>query len=187
MKRILALVAACLGLSLLPSAPALAQQGFALKGDYIVNASSAKAARESGDVPHADGLGIGLEYVLPLGIGLGVSGYTADQTSDLDYKTTELTVLAEANYFLRLPIIPVSPYVGVHAGLGHLSRDNVSDPQFKLQDRTRSQLGYQVGVRVQLTRMIGLDAQWRRMSTSAAEGQDGRLERDQVVLGVALF
>lgn len=185
MKRLLSLLPVAVGLCF--AAPAAAQSGFALKGHYILNSSTAESARETREIPTADGFGLGAELVLPLGIGIGVSGYTAAETNGFDVETTELTVLGEANYFLRLPILPLSPYVGVHAGLGHLSRDNAGDPGFELRDRSRTQVGYQVGARLQLTRLIGLDAQWRRMSTSAAEGQDSRFERDQVLLGVTLF
>ena len=169
------------------AAPAAAQSGFALKGHYIVNATDAQSARGDRQIPEADALGIGAEFVLPFGLGVGVSGYTADDVDELDRETTELTLLAEANYFINFPLLPVSPYVGVHGGLGRLSGDNISDPGLELQDRTRSQVGYQLGLRFQPTSIIGIDAQWRRMSTSAASGQDGSLERNQVLLGITLF
>src|SRR5690606_12507673 len=102
-------------------------------------------------------------------------------------ESREFTVLGELNYFFDIPLFPVSPYLGVHAGLGVLDQDNVSDPSLEIQDKNRSQLGYQLGVRVQLSQMVGLDAQWRRMSTSADADQDDRLERNQVLLGVTLF
>jgi hypothetical protein len=35
--------------------------------------------------------------------------------------------------------------------------------------------------------MLGVDAQWRHMSTSTAAGQSGRFERNQVLLGITLF
>jgi opacity protein-like surface antigen len=185
MKRLLLLLTG--GMIAASAAPAAAQQGFALKGHYILNSSTASDARQDRQIPTADGLGLGAELVLPFGLGVGVSGFTAGGAGDLGIETTELTVLGEANYFLRLPLLPVAPYAGVHAGLGVLNRDNVSDPKFQIGDRTRSQLGYQLGVRFQPTRMLGIDAQWRRMSTSAAEGQDGSLERNQVLLGITLF
>ena len=185
-KRML-LLAGPLLLGGLLARPAAAQGGFALKAHYLLNASTAESARQTRDVPAADGFGLGAEVVLPGGLGLGVSGYTAGETSVDNVKTSEYSVLAEANYFLRLPLIPVAPYAGVLAGLGRLDRSNVTDPQLQLQDRTRSQLGYQLGVRVQATHLVGLDALWRRVSTSAAAGQDGRLERDQVLIGVTIF
>ena len=163
-----------------------AQSGFALKGHYIVNTSTAEIAEEERQIPEADGFGIGAELVLPFGLGIGVSGFAADETISGDVETAELTVLGEANYFLRLGSIPIRPYVGIHAGLGRLSRD---DPPSGLEiaDKTRTQFGVQVGGRLQLTSLIGIDAQWRRMSTSAEETQDESFEREQVLIGVTLF
>lgn len=181
---LLALAAATTGAL---SAPAAAQSGFALKGHYIFNATSAEAAREDRQIPNADALSLGAEFVLPFGLGIGISGYTADDVDELDRETTELTVLGEANYFISFPLLPVSPYVGVHAGLGMLSGDNITSTDLEIRDRTRSQVGYQLGVRLQPTRLIGVDAQWRRMSTSAASGQDGSLERNQVLVGITVF
>ena len=165
---------------------ALAQSGFALKGHYIFNETTASDAREEQVIPGNDGIGLGAEIVLPFGLGVGVTGYTAGGTQDVDFETTELTVLGEANYFLNLPVLRISPYVGIHAGLGTLSRD---DPpaEFEIEDKSRTQWGYQLGARLQLNSFLGIDAQWRRMSTSAAEGQDNALERNQVLLGVTLF
>lgn len=165
--------------------PAHAQSGFALKGHYILNSTAAEEAQETRVLPGADAFGLGAEFVLPFGLGLGISGYTAKDDTELEAR--EFTVLGEANYFVSIPLVPVSPYLGVHAGLGVLDRENVSDPSLELQDKNRSQLGYQLGVRFQLSPLIGLDAQWRRMSTSAAEDQDDRLERNQVLLGVTVF
>jgi opacity protein-like surface antigen len=187
MKRtaLLALAAFCLAAA--HGRQAQAQSGFALKGHFIVNASSAEDAQENREIPTADGFDVGAEYILPFGVGLGVSGYTASE-KDSDFgDTREFTVLAEANYFLRLPLLPLAPYAGIHAGLGQLSRDNVSDPDLEIQDKSRSQIGYQIGIRFQPTATIGIDGQWRHMSTSAASGQSGRFERNQVLLGVALF
>jgi hypothetical protein len=187
MKKAVFMLAMSAGMAGFLAAPAVAQSGFALKGHYVFNATDAETARQDRQIPDADALSIGAEIVLPFGIGIGVSGYTADDVDELDRETTELTVLAEANYFLRLPLIPFAPYAGVHAGLGMLSGDNIEDPDLELEDRTRSQIGYQFGIRFQPTSIIGIDAQWRRMSTSAASGQDGSLDRDQILLGVTLF
>lgn len=178
-----------LGAALLLAAhsPVAAQSGFALKGHYLLNSSTAQDAREVRQIPSADGLSLGAELVLPFGIGVGVSGYTAKESSDLGYETREFTVLGEANYFFRLPILPIAGYAGLHTGLGVLDRDEVTRPDLEIQDRTRSQFGYQLGVRLQPTSLIGIDAQWRRMSTSADEGQDDSLERDQFLIGVTLF
>lgn len=174
-----------LPLLLLAAAPAAAQSGFALKGHYLYNS---EAIQGTDSLPSANGFSVGAELVLPLGIGIGVSGHTAGGVDEFEVETESLVVVAEANYFLDLPFVPVSPYVGVHAGMGHYSRSDVGgDRDHKLQDTERSQLGYQAGVRVQLTPLLGLDAQWRRVSASTSAGQDGRLERNQVLLGVTLF
>ena len=61
------------------------------------------------------------------------------------------------------------------------------NPDLELGDDSRSQLGYQFGLRFQPTPMLGVDAQWRHMSTSTAAGQSGRFERNQVLLGITLF
>jgi len=188
MKRtaLLALAAFCLAAA--HGRQAQAQSGFALKGHFIVNASSAQEAETARQIPTADGFDVGAEYILPFGVGIGVSGYTASEKDDTFGDTREFTVLAEANYFLRLPLIPLAPYAGVHAGLGQFSRDDVSNPGgLEFQDKSRSQIGYQIGVRFQPTATIGIDGQWRHMSTSAASGQSGRFERNQVLLGVTLF
>jgi opacity protein-like surface antigen len=185
MRRTIFVLLAGAGLLGLAAVPATAQSGFALKGHYIINSTAADEARETRQLPDADAFGLGAEFVLPFGIGVGISGYTAETDGEL--ASSEFTILGEANYFFSLPVLPISPYAGIHAGLGVLDRDDVSDPSLEIQDKSRSQLGYQLGVRFQLTQLIGLDAQWRRMSTSADEDQDDRLERDQVLLGVTLF
>lgn len=185
MRRSILTLLAGAALSGIAASSAAAQSGFALKGHYILNSSAAEEAQEGRYLPDADAFGLGVEYVLPFGLGVGVSGYTAE--SEENFQSREYTILGEANYFLTLPVLPISPYIGVHAGLGVLDQDNVSDPQLEIQDKNRSQLGYQLGLRFQLTQMVGLDAQWRRMSTSADEDQDDRLERDQVLLGVTIF
>lgn len=165
-----------------------AQDGFALKGFYIFNSTTAEDGARAEELPTEDGYGLGVEMVLPFGLGLGVSGYVAGETNEFDIETTEATVIAEANYFFSLPLIPIRPYAGVHAGLGTLAREDLnSDVEIDIEDKTRNQLGFQLGLRFQPISLIGLDAQWRRMSTSAAESQGGRLERDQFLIGVTLF
>ena len=186
MRRSLLVLAVSAGLGALSVVPGEAQSGLALKGHYIINSSAAEEAQESRQLPDADAFGLGAEFVLPMGLGVGISGYTA-QTDDAEVESREFTVLGELNYFINVPVLPISPYVGVHAGLGVLDQDDVTDPNLEIQDKSRSQLGYQLGLRFQVTPLIGLDAQWRRMSTSADEDQDDRLERDQVLLGVTLF
>jgi hypothetical protein len=123
--------------------------------------------------------------VLPLGIGVGVSGYAGGGSARFfNDEGSTLVGLAEANYFLNLPLLPSSPYVGVHAGLG---RYKWRDASGLLKDTERSQLGYQIGLRLQLISLLGLDAQFRRVSNSAAEGQSGSLERNQILVGITLF
>ncbi|HEX2190312.1 MAG TPA: outer membrane beta-barrel protein [Longimicrobiaceae bacterium] len=184
-NRVRTLALSC-ALALGCAAAAQAQQGFALKGHYIFNSSAVNEDRTD-RIPETDGFSVGAELVLPLGIGVGVSGYTASGVSELDVETSSLTAIAEANYFLRLPLLPVSPYAGVHAGLGRFSREDLDDPQAPEIEDTRTQLGFQVGVRLQLGPLLGIDGQYRRVSSSAAEDQEGSLERNQYLLGVTLF
>lgn len=175
-----------LGGLLLAASPAAAQSGFALKGHFVYN-GAARSAVEADTLPQSNGFSVGAELVLPLGIGVGVSGYAANGTSDFDVETSSLVVLAEANYFLNLPLLPVSPYAGVHAGLGRYTRETADDlDDAEIRD-DRTQLGYQLGVRVQLNSLLGLDAQYRRVSVSAAEDQDEGLDRNQYLVGVTLF
>jgi hypothetical protein len=165
-----------------------AQSGFALKGHYVFNESKVQDSRESGfeDIPSADGFSIGAEYVLPMGIGVGVSAYTEGKATEFDTETSSFGVLAEANYFFKLPIVPVSPYAGVHAGLGRYTIESVDDDTPRIRDN-RTQLGFQLGVRVQATKTIGIDGQFRRVSDSASEEQSPDLERNQFLIGVTLF
>jgi hypothetical protein len=188
MMNLRQLLPVCILLLIASVAPAAAQSGFALKGHYVFNSSKADGY-QGNRIPAADGLGIGLEYVLPLGLSVGVNGYTAERRLDTDLFTRDYTVLAEANYFLKLPILPLAPYAGVHAGLGTYKRENVgelaTDPRFK--DTTGSQLGYQFGVRFQPSSLIGFDAQYRRISESARVDQSTSFEQSQILLGITLF
>ncbi|HYW10588.1 MAG TPA: outer membrane beta-barrel protein [Longimicrobium sp.] len=175
-------VAAALALA---AGTAQAQSGFALKGHYLFNASDA----DEDQTPAADGFSVGAELVLPFNLGVGVSAYTTGKARDVDEEATAFGVLAEANYFIDLPLIPVTPYVGVHAGLGQYTIEDVSggnpdDPEF---EDSRTQLGWQVGARFQLNSLLGLDAQYRRVSESASESQGGNLERNQFLIGVTVF
>ncbi len=173
------------------AAPALhAQDGFALKAGYVFNKSNVDDARSSGfnDVPSPDGFSVGAEYVLPMGIGIGATAYTEGSATSVDAKTTAFAVLAEANYFLKLPVIPIRPYVGVHAGVGRYTIEDVqagpSSPEIK---DSRTQLGFQVGARWQVNGLLGVDAQYRRVSDQASKDQSPDLERNQFVVGVTLF
>ncbi|MBA4157676.1 MAG: outer membrane beta-barrel protein [Gemmatimonadetes bacterium] len=184
MLRSLLLGAAFVGVV---AAPAAAQSGFALKGSYIYNHATVEDARETREVPAASGFGMGAEFVLPMGFGLGVSGYTGGTLSEFDRDASRFTVLAEANYFLRLPLLPLAPYAGVHAGLGRYSGADVENPSVDVRDDNLRQLGYQLGLRFQLTSLLGLDVQYRRVSTSLQADQDIDFSRDQVLLGITLF
>lgn len=167
------------------AAPAAAQSGFALKGGLVFNEGTVNEARADEQIPQSNGFHVGLEYVLPLGIGVGVSGYTVGAPEDFDTGEGALNFLAEANYFFKLPILPIAPYAGVHVGLGTYSLGEVADgpePEVDFGD-----LGYQVGVRIQPTRLIGIDAQYRRVSGSLAENQEASFESDQFVVGITLF
>ena len=172
-------------------APALrAQSGPALKASYVFNQSKVDDARSSGfnDVPSPDGFSVGAEYVLPMGIGVGVSAYTEGKATDVDTRTSSFAVVAEANYFAHLPVIPLRPYAGVHAGIGRYTIEDVSggsaSPSIK---DNRTQLGYQLGVRWQLTPLVGVDGQFRHVSDSASKDQSPDLERNQFLFGITLF
>jgi hypothetical protein len=167
-----------------------AQSGLAIKGHYVFNQSKVDDARSSGfnDVPSPDGFSVGAEYVLPMGIGVGVSAYTEGKATEVNTRTSSFSVLAEANYFARLPVIPIRPYVGVHAGVGRYTIQDVSSGSASpsIEDN-RTQLGYQLGARWQLTPMFGIDGQFRHVSDSASKEQSPDLERNQFLLGVTLF
>lgn len=168
------------------SAPLAAQSGFALKGHYLFNESTAKGAESDREIPSEDGFSLGAELVLPLNIGVGVSAYANGRAREADLETQSFGVLAEANYFFDLPIIPITPYAGVHAGLGRYTYEDVGSGDPEIKD-SRTQLGFQLGLRWQLTSMLGLDAQYRRVSDSASDDQSPDLERNQVLIGVTLF
>src|SRR5690348_2556269 len=166
-----------------------AQSGFALKGHYVFNQSKIDDARSSGfsDVPSPDGFSVGAEFVLPMGIGIGATAYTEGKATDVDTRTSSFAVLAEANYFAKLPIIPLRPYAGVHAGVGRYTIEDVSggsaSPEIK---DNRTQLGYQLGVRWQVSQLLGIDGQFRHMSDSASKDQSPDLERNQFLLGITV-
>jgi len=180
MKRTLFALAALLAVS---APPAQAQSGFALKGHLLFNETNARNA-DGDEIPAEDGFSIGAEYVLPMGIGLGVSAYAEGKATEADLETQRFGVLAEANYFFRLPVLPIRPYVGVHAGLGQYTYEDVSTPE--IQD-DRTELGFQAGLRWQVNSLLGIDAQYRRVSDSASNDQAPELERNQVLVGITLF
>ena len=169
------------------AAPLQAQSGFALKGHFVINESEAEDADTDDRVPSPNGFSVGAEYVLPMGLGVGVTAYAEGKATEFDRETSSFFVLAEANYFLDLPILPISPYAGIHAGLGSYTIDTVDDNQPEIEDRGRTQLGWQLGARWQVNSLLGVDAQYRRVSDSASENQSPDLERNQFLIGVTLF
>ncbi|HYW08954.1 MAG TPA: outer membrane beta-barrel protein [Longimicrobium sp.] len=179
MRRFLLLAAATLA-----AAPLQAQSGFALKGHYLYNENTARDSDRN--VPNEDGFSIGAEVVLPFSVGVGISAYTNGRAREADFESRSFGVLAEANYFLDLPLLPVTPYAGIHAGLGRYTSNDLSDADPEIED-DRTQLGFQLGLRFQLTSLIGLDAQYRRVSDSASSDQSPDLDRNQVLVGVTLF
>ena len=179
-KTIPFLAAAALALS---AGAAEAQSGFALKGHYLFNASDLENDQQT---PAADGFSLGAELVLPMGIGVGVTAYATGEATEFERESTSFGFLAEANYFLDLPLLPITPYAGLHGGLGRYTVDELGDADPEFED-SRTQLGWQLGARWQVNPLIGIDAQYRRVSESAAESQGGDLERDQVLVGVTLF
>lgn len=182
MRRTLPVLLAVLAALSAPAA-AHAQSGLALKGHYLFNESNVEGTGR--DVPSADGFSLGAELIVPLvGIGVGVSAYTTGTARDFDVETSSFGVLGEANYFVDIPLLPLTPYAGLHAGLGRYTVDELGDAEPEIEDGT-TQLGWQVGVRWQINPLLGIDAQYRRVSESADEADD--LERSQVLVGVTLF
>ncbi len=166
-------------------AGAHAQDGFALKVGGVFNSSTVEDRESDLRLSDAAGWSVGAEYVLPGGWGIGLSGYTTGSPDAFDTSQGSLVVLADLNYFFRLPLLPISPYAGLHVGLGTYTLRDVQDrvrPQVDFGDR-----GWQVGVRFQPTAILGLDAQLRRVSGSLAGEQDASFDQRQVVLGVTIF
>lgn len=162
-----------------------AQKGLALKVGGVFNSSTLDGDDRSPRLSEAAGWNVGAEYVLPGGLGVGVSGYTSGSPSAFDTSSGSLVMLGDITYFLRLPLLPIAPYVGVHVGLGTYRLEDIREgvrPQVDFGDR-----GYQYGVRFQPTALLGVDAQIRRVSGSLAGAQDTGFETRQVVLGVTIF
>lgn len=185
MRRWILLGLLGLGLTAAGAPRAAAQDGFALKGSAVFNRTRVDDQGRRLDLTDAAGWNLGAEVVLPMGLGVGISGYTSGSPDDFDASRGSLLVLGEANYFLRLPFLPVSPYAGVHVGLGSYSLDDVQDgvrPDVDFGD-----LGYQFGVRLQPSALIGLDAQVRRVSGSLSGVQGADFENHQVLIGITIF
>jgi hypothetical protein len=168
--------------------PAGAQEGFSLKGSLIFNRSTAEQLEHDRErLRDAAGFNVGAELVLPLGVGLGVAAYQAGNVRDFDLSEGSLNFLAEANYFMRLPLLPLAPYAGLHVGLGSYRLRDLSPHDPPRPEIDFGDLGYQLGLRFQPSARFGLDAQYRRVSGSLAGAQDSRFETRQVLLGVTLF
>ena len=182
MKRSMLVAAAISAMAM----PAAAQSGLAIKGHLLFNETNAREAEENRRVPAENGFSVGAEYVLPIGLGVGVSAYTEGKASTDELETRRFGVLAEANYFFSIPVIPIRPYVGLHAGLGQYTYEDVGNQRPEIKD-SRTELGYQAGLRWQVTQMIGVDAHYRHVSDSASDEQSPELERNQVLVGITLF
>jgi len=184
-----ALSAALLSLvtGFLVAAPASAQTGFGLKAHLVYNASAAETfedERSSRSVGDFVGLGLGAEYVLPFGLGLGVTGQASGDPRDTD-RATVLMVLAEANYHMNIPMLPITPFAGAHIGLRTFSSD--ARNEFLNGDRgdlDRARVGWQAGVRVQVVRRLSVEGMYRRLSARAESALDPGFEGGQVILGV---
>lgn len=190
MRAICGTCAAVLTLLLVTAASASAQAGFGLKGHLVYNGSTAQTFQDSPDVDAAGdfaGFNLGAEYLFPMGLALGVSGYASGDPRDTD-RGTVFMVLADANYYLDIPALPVSPFVGVHAGLGSFSWD-VRDEGLNgdIGDLERADFGWQAGLRLNLTPALSIEAMYRRLSADAEATLNPGFETDQVLLGVRLF
>lgn len=168
------------------AAPAAAQSGFALKGGLVFNSSDVEDDGSNLELSDAAGFHIGAEYVLPMGVGLGISGYTAGAPGDFDTSEGSFVVLADANYFFALPILPISPYAGVHVGLGTLDMGDLEGAQ-RRPEVDFDDLGFQLGVRFQPTSMFGVDAQYRRVSGRLEGEQDTGFDTNQFLIGITVF
>lgn len=156
-----------------------------LRGHYIFNRGSTDTEEqriENGKV----GIGGGLDVILG-SVGIGISGYTAGAASEADASPRRFILLGEANYFLTLLPFGITPYIGVHTGLGVFDSSYLKAPYVPRPQDGFRRLGYQLGLRFQPLGPIGVEAQWRRLSRSAAAAQAAALARDQVLLGIILF
>lgn len=187
MRRAMHLLALTAVLSLAAALPTAAQSGFAVKGGLVFNSSDVEDDGSDVELADAAGFHIGAEYVLPLGVGVGVSGYTAGSPGDFDTSEGSLVVLGEANYFLNLPLLPISPYAGVHVGLGTLDLGDLESARQRRPEVDFDDLGFQVGVRFQPSALIGLDAQYRRVSGKLEGEQGTEFDTNQLLIGVTVF
>jgi hypothetical protein len=177
-------ILAALAASVLAVGEIRAQSGFSLKANTIFNRETVEETRRT---PATVGLGAGAELVLPGGFGIGISAYTGGRLSTLHRDVSSTLILGELNYHLPIPLLPISPYAGVHAGLGSYTRADRADPDRLRREDDLHQLGYQLGVRIPFRSVIGLEAQYRRVSTWLAREQDGRFSREQILVGITVF
>lgn len=174
---------AALALAVLAAVPADAQ--LKLRGNYVYNRASVDAQSARLNQPK-QGYGAGLDVILPGGLGIGLSGYTSGRASGFESATSQVVVLGEANYFLRLPL-RITPYAGIHSSLGAFTGEYFKDPHLPGFEDDLGGLGYQAGVRFQPFGPLGLDVQWRRLSAHAASVQHPSFQREQILLGLTLF
>ncbi len=154
MRATLRTTAFLLAFSLALPALSAAQDGFALKVGGVFNSTDVKELETDLRLSDAAGWSVGAELLLPLGLAVGVSGYTTGSPDSFDFSEGSLVALADANYFLRLPLFPVAPYAGLHVGLGTYTIDDVREglaPDVDFGD-----VGFQVGVRLQAMRTLGI-------------------------------
>jgi hypothetical protein len=168
------------------AAPLAAQGGFALKGGFVLNQHVVDEARIVREIPDAHGFTLGAELFLGA-LGVGVSGYTAGGASSFDFTDGSFNVLADLNYRLKLPLLPIAPYAGVHTGLGSYSFSEIRNGDADRPDIDFGDIGLQLGVRLQPTSLIGIDVQYRRVSGSLAVAQDVGFSTNQFLVGLTLF
>jgi opacity protein-like surface antigen len=178
------LIAAVAGAAV--AAPTAAQDGFALKGGLVFNSSDVEGDRSDLELSDAAGFHVGAEYVLPMGIGVGISGYTAGAPGDFSVSEGSLLVLADANYFVSIPLLPLSPYAGLHVGLGSFEMSDFEEGEAR-PEVDFGDLGWQIGLRFQPSSLIGIDAQYRRVSGSLSGTQDTSFDTNQFLIGVTVF
>ncbi len=185
--RKIALSLALLALSAVaaPAQDASFNSGIKLRGNFHFNRSAVNS--EDPRVPEAEnGYGAGLE-IIGRHLGVALYGFTVGNAREFDADATPVMVVAELNYFWPIQSIRLAPYAGIHTGLGVFTKDYFNEPFVPKPQDGISGLGYQIGLRFKPIPVIGLDAQWRRMSVSAFEAHGEMLERNQILIGLTLF
>lgn len=164
--------------------PASFNSGIKLRFDFHLNRSEVNDVTDAPD--DENGYGAGLE-INGRHLGIGLYGYAGGQAQEFDSENTPVIIVAEANYFYPIQRLWLAPFVGVHTALGRFTKDYFDDPYFPKPQDSFNDLGYQIGLRFKPIPVLGLDAQWRRVSGYARDNQDAGLSRTQVLLGVTLF